>query len=202
VTFAKQLAAPDKADKPADKPADTPAPTITLSEAELDAWVGAYRETKSGSIAKVRREGKDLVVEAGEVIPLLPTSKQAFRLGPTPFTITFAGTRGKRTAILKLPKEEQTFVEVTLYKPQPKELAAVAGRYWSAELNVVWTIRVDNGVAKVDGPNIEGAALEFSSATAASNSEVDIALTFANRGFAMTSGGLRGLRFEPLSAVR
>lgn len=183
-----------------DKPADKPAPTIELSTAELDAWVGTYRQTENGGVATVKRDGKALVIEGGEVIPLVPTSTHAFRLGPTPFTMEFAGTKPKRTAVLKIRGDEEKFVEVTIYKPSAAELAAMAGRYWSSELQTMWTIKVENGRAVLDGPNLVNAVLELTSPTEASNGPADIAFSISKQG--LTLAGKLPLRFEKLSVAR
>jgi CubicO group peptidase (beta-lactamase class C family) len=184
----------------ADKPADKPAPTIELTSAELDAWVGMYRATESGEVVKVKRDDKVLAIEGGEVIPLAPTSKHAFRLGPTPFTIEFAGTKPKRTAVLKIRGDEEKLVEVAIYKPSAAELSAMAGRYWSPELQTMWTIKVEQGNAVLDGPNLVNAVLELTSPTEASNSAADVAFSISKQG--LTLAGKLRVRFEKLSAAR
>lgn len=190
--FDKQLG---PSDKPAAKP--EPAKAVELTTAELDAWVGAYREPMSGSVAAIKRDGKALVVEAGDTIPLIATSKSVFRLGPTPFTLEFTGVKPKRVVVLKGQGEDQKFVETTTYTPNAKELAALAGRYWSDELQALWTIRIENNAAVIS--NLDGAKLEFTSPTEASAPGADVAISFGKtRGFTMSSGMLRALRFDRL----
>lgn len=184
-----------------DKPADKPAPAIELATAELDAWVGMYRG-EDGGVVKVKRDGKALAIDGGpEVIPLAPTSKHAFRLGPTPFTMEFAGTKPKRTAVLKIRGDEEKLVEVATYKPSAAELAAMAGRYWSPELQTMWTIKVEQGSAVLDGPNLEHAVLELTSPTEAFNGAAEVALTISKQGLTL-AGNLRGVRFEKLTVAR
>jgi CubicO group peptidase (beta-lactamase class C family) len=188
-------------------PADTKKPAaeaaVTLTDPELDAWAGSYRELASGTVAVIKRDKHTLIAEAGQPFPLVPIDKSTFRLGPTPFKISFAGTKPKRTATLAMGGSEpdQKFVEVSFYKTSAAELAAVAGRYYSPELGVVWTIRLEGGAAVIDGPNLDAAPLSFTTATDAASAPVDIAISLAKgpkgiTGFAMTSGSLRGLRFD------
>jgi len=202
IVFEKQLGADPKADPKPDPKTPEPAP-ITLTDAELDVWVGAYREATSGTVALVKRD-QGLTIEAGQVLPLVALTRSLFRIGPTKITLEFSGTKPKRSAILKQANQpEQKLVEVTAYKPAAAELAALAGRYWCAELGVMWMVRIDSGVAVLDGPNLVNAPLAFSSPLEAANAEIDVAVIFvrgarAITGFGLNSGTLRGLRFERL----
>ena len=188
--------------KPAPPPAATPAPTVTLTPAELDAWVGRYREKLSGEVIAVRRDGAKLVVEADGVHSLEPTSKQVFRLGPSPFRLEFAGAAPKRTVGLRGPHEEN-YVEVVPYTPSAAEIAALAGRYWSPELSVMWTIRIVNGAAVIDTVTETGVALELTSKDEVGNSKSGIGIVIQRgprgiRGFAIAVESLRGIVFDRL----
>jgi len=182
-------------DVPADKP-------VELTSSELDAWVGSYRDVVNGAVVTVKRDGKALVVAAGAVMPLIATSKTVFRLGTTPLVIEFSGTRPKRAATLEVKDQQQRLVEVVTLKPSAAELAPLAGRYWSTELQVMWTISIANGAAVIDGPNLEAVPLEFTSPTEAGNSAAGFALAITKTprgvtGFTL-AGGLHGVRFDRL----
>ncbi|MDQ3337246.1 MAG: beta-lactamase family protein [Myxococcota bacterium] len=193
----------DKQLGPKPAPPPPPAAAITLTPTELDAWAGRYRETTSGEVIVVRRDGAKLVVEAGGTHPLEPTSKSVFRLGPSPFRLEFAGTAPKRTAGLRGPREEN-FVEVGgSYKPTAAEIAALAGRYWSSELAVLWTIRIEKGAAVIDVFDQTGLPLEMTGKDEIASTKGGIGLTIQRgprgiRGLAASAFGVRGIVFERL----
>lgn len=183
-------------------PPPSPTAALTLTPAELDRWAGRYREKTSGEVIVVRREDTKLVVEAGGTHALEPTSKSVFRLGPSPFRLEFAGTAPKRTVGLRGPREEN-YVEVATYKPAAADVAALAGRYWSAELAVLWTIRVEKGTAVLDVFDEYGLPLEMTSKDELASTKSGIGLTLQRgprgiRGFAASTMGLRGIVFERL----
>jgi hypothetical protein len=199
VVLAKQLG-PKPPAPPA--PPVPPAP-ITLTPAELDVWVGRYREKTSGEVIEVRRDGANLVVEAGGVHKLDPTSKTVFRLGPSPFRFEFAGTAPKRTVGLRGPREEN-YVELVPYTATAAEISALAGRYWSSELAVLWTIRVEKGAPVIDTATGTGAAVGLTSKDEVAISKIGASLTLqrgprgAIRGFTGSLGNVRGIVFERL----
>jgi hypothetical protein len=185
------------------KPVPPPAPaSITLAPAELDAWVGRYRETTSGEVIVVRRDGAKLVVEAGDTHPLEPTSTKVFRLGLSPFRLEFGGSAPKRTVGLRGPREEN-FVELVPYTATAADIAALAGRYWSPELAVLWTIRIDKGAAVIDLFDETGVPLTMTSKDEVGSTKGGIGLTIRRgprgiRGFTALAYGLRGIVFERL----
>lgn len=192
----------DKQLGPKPAPPPPPTPAVTLTPAELDAWVGRYREKTTGEVIAIRRDGANLVVEGGGVHRLEATSKQVFRLGQSPFRLELAGTAPKRTASLRGPREEH-FVEVTPYAASAAELTELAGRYWSPELAVLWTIRIEKGAAVIDTASATGLALALTSKDEVVNSASGIRLTLLRgprgiRGFTATLKGLRGIAFERL----
>jgi hypothetical protein len=46
-----------------DAPLPTTPPAVTLSEAEVDAWIGRYRERSTGHVMTIRREGAGVQIE-------------------------------------------------------------------------------------------------------------------------------------------
>lgn len=141
VVLAKQL-------KPADKPAapTAPATAVKLTTAELDAWVGTYRDAKKGSVFAITRDGDRLVAgDSGEQLILEPISKTRANLKGTPLVIELSGTAPKRSLRAQATGFDETFVEAMPYKATAAELAAFAGTYRSGELGVTWTIALEKG---------------------------------------------------------
>jgi hypothetical protein len=83
------------------------------------------------------------------------------------------------------------------------ELAALAGRYWSPELAVLWTIRSEKGAAVIDLFDESGIPLAMTSKDEVTSAKGGIGLTIQRgprgiRGFTALAYGLRGIVFERL----
>jgi CubicO group peptidase (beta-lactamase class C family) len=198
VVLAKQLA--PLAGKPA-TPAQQPA--VKVAPAELDAWVGTYRESKSSELVTVKRDGEALAVEAsGETYPLVPLGSGRFRVGPTTIVAEFGGTAPKRTIAVKGPPDE-SYVEIAPYKPAAGELAGYAGRYWSPEIATMWTVRVDGTQVVVDGRGLDAGKLDPTSKDEAGSSKEGFSIKLVRgprgvTGFTCDAGNVRGIVFERL----
>ena len=130
-------------------------PEVELTEAQLDAWAGHYRETTTGEIIRIERTAEGLEFVAWqERNPLVPTSAKTFRFGPLPYVLEFDGARPKRTLTARgiAMFEPDAFEEIELHEPSADELAALTGRYRSEEIGTEWRLSLEDGALVVSGP--------------------------------------------------
>lgn len=205
VVLEKQLA-------PAEPPAATPATAgaaagaaaIQLTTAELDAWAGKYRNTTTGEVVLISRKGDALSVEArGQTFALTPTSKTAGKLPVGELVLELAGAAPRRKLAFRSKHVDEQHEEVTPYTPAAAELAGYAGRYFSPELEAMWTLSIKDGVLRANGPGLEGDVLAPSLKDELALVASGMVLKFTRgargvTGFVVSGGGVRGLRFEKL----
>jgi hypothetical protein len=145
---------------PVPPPPRAAAPALALTAAELDAWVGKYREVPGGGIASVIREGAQLSLEVGgSKFPLAPVTKQTFKLPLADIVVELSGAAPKRKLAIRSPHLNEDYEELVPHALPPAELAGHAGRYRSAEAAVDWTLAVAGGKLVASGPGLEDGAL-------------------------------------------
>jgi hypothetical protein len=182
-------------------PAGAATPMVKLSAAELDAWVGRYRELPLGAIVMIARDGEQLTIEAGGAkFPLVPTSKQTFKLAGPEIVFELSGAAPKRKLVIRGQTMKQDYEELVPHTPTPAELAGYAGHYASSEAAVAWTLAVVNGKLVVTAPGIEDGTLAPSVKDELSLPGPGITLAFTRgprgvTGFTAVSGAVR-LRFN------
>lgn len=124
------------------KPVAVPVPAETLKK-----YVGTYREplTDAALQAALDKDGKTLRLDGQLAIALSPTTfaapdgsrQMTFEPGPagTPFKITDAS-----------PGSKPRFWEaVPVFKPQTSDLGAFVGTYYSEEIDMTYTLYLENG---------------------------------------------------------
>lgn len=132
-------------------------PTARLSEAQLDAWVGEYRDPESGEMVKVSREGGGLTAKgAGPTFTLRPVSPFGFVVtgGPAGARAQFeTHTGGARSAAFFIgDKLFQTFRAVSRVSVPPAELAKYVGEYRCSELDAVYRVEASDGALILKRP--------------------------------------------------
>jgi CubicO group peptidase (beta-lactamase class C family) len=188
---------------PATAPTPAAKPTVKLSTAELDAWAGKYRDPKDGSVFEVRRRGDRLVVEGGgDRFILEPTARNTAVLRNTPVALELVGAAPKRTLRMRAGTTfDAQYSELVPFKPAAADVAAYAGRYFSAELGVVWTFTANGTGLEIVGPGLKG-PLEIVARDELAIPDASVTLRITRgrgvTGLVANAGSLRGLRFERL----
>jgi CubicO group peptidase (beta-lactamase class C family) len=124
---------------------DAAAGEIEVSESQLRRWEGGWREERSGTVWKFEVKGGRLAAEhpLGPV-RLVPLAEREFRVeGPgLPARIIFDG----RTARLYMGNAPPiNLIRVSDDSLPRAGIEAFAGRYWSDELEVHYTVAAGNG---------------------------------------------------------
>ncbi len=185
-------------------PERTTQPAVQLTTAELDAWVGTYRETTTGEFISIARADDALVLDdGGERSVLVPTSPRTVRFDATEAVVRLHGSAPRRMLSAQGVLAEDRFEEVELREPNAREQEALVGRYYSAELDTVWTLSVSGDTLSVtgrafDAPGVMASAIrdEYSVAP------LGVRIRFTRdrggdiTGFALDAGSARGIRFD------
>lgn len=137
--------APDEA--PAERAPTPPAAAeaISLDSAVLAVYAGTYR-SEGGQIYEIEREGGGLEVQ-GEVA-LVPVSDSVFRAEGPPVIVTFhRDEEGTVTGATVWEGDDADALRriVDPWNPTPDELQGYAGRYYSPELETIYTLSVRDG---------------------------------------------------------
>jgi hypothetical protein len=127
--------------------ADTPRPTVTLAADVQRARTGLYRDPASGALLEIvlGKDGLHLQRDGGPL--LLPLDGTRFAtLGGAEFTFELAAG-GAPARLVETPghTHPKTWVRVDRAAPSMEALAAYAGRYTSAELEVSYRLSLQNG---------------------------------------------------------
>ena len=202
IYLADQLKQPPPPVKPAAPPA---ASTVSLSEQELSSKAGVYTEPKSETTVRLEMKDGQLVAAMGPGFPLVPLSKERFRVPAAPATVTFEGTaNGHPQRMLVLndgEKEPLTFMYVDAAAPPTKlQLAEYAGVYYSGELDTRYMIIQKDDKLVVRRRKFEDKTLtpkasdEFAAANAGTIKFTRDAEKRVN-GFEIDAGRIRHLRF-------
>jgi CubicO group peptidase (beta-lactamase class C family) len=136
--------------EPAPDRPEPPAKSVTVSAQRLAQYAGLYwKKDDERAIRAVLKDRKLFLAPSADEPPLelAALSDNRFQLVLYPVTVTFepVGT-GQRLSIQSARDEKpDVFESVTEFKPAPKQLAAYAGSYSSAEIDPVYTILVENG---------------------------------------------------------
>jgi hypothetical protein len=122
-------------------------PAVALSNAQLMRWVGAYRDSASGRLARVETADGRLVLQMPGTrlgtYPLRALSEIRFRAADAtpPIEFRFEGSAGARRITGRQNDNRLTFLEIE--EVTPDQARAYAGRYHSDELDVDYVIEVD-----------------------------------------------------------
>ncbi|MBX9603879.1 MAG: beta-lactamase family protein [Bryobacteraceae bacterium] len=174
--------------KPA--PVLEPAKTVTLGGDVIRQYAGAYWNPRTDDLMQVVLQGNSLAVVRGpRTVPLLPVSPAEFRMDNLSLQFHAQG--------LRLRSGEGTPAEyerATIAEPSEAGKKAIAGRYFSEELDAEWVIAWENGVLRLKQRNAPRLPLQPGRAPGewrlANNT-----LTFDSSGFVLNAGRVRNLRF-------
>jgi hypothetical protein len=141
---------------PAAAPESIDRPVVQVDAKLLDAYAGDY-EVRPGLILSFVRDKDHLATMAigGERQPLYAVSNTGFRLKEPAAEIDFdAPADGGRSpsAAFHINGATLPMKRVTIAKPSAEALAAYAGRYYSAELDVTYEVSVRDGALSVRYP--------------------------------------------------
>ena len=129
-----------------------PAPVfIDLSDVQLNAWAGAYRDPRTRAVWRVFAQEGSLALDTGLVRwPLRPLATDRFQSpGPGQRIQAAFGDGTIRVEIQGQPPS--TLERVDMVSPADVPLADYAGAYHSDELNVTWSLEVRKGSLRFAG---------------------------------------------------
>lgn len=135
------------------EPAATPAdsadgePTVAVDPALLQAYAGQW-EARGGGTVPIDREGDQLMITGGgRREPLRAVSDSTFLLSRLDIRLTFhreAGGEVNRATLVQQGRTSSVH-RVVPYTASAEELRALTGRYYSPELETVYTVLVRDG---------------------------------------------------------
>lgn len=175
-----------------------PLPAATVATEALRARTGLYRDPTTDAVLKVTVDQGKVRIGSTEVVPL---SEQRFR-GAGTITYEFVMENGavKRLSELADGARPREYLPVPVATPSASDLAGYAGRYFSAELEVFYTVTVEKDALVVkrqwERRNLQPA---FADAFEMGGGRV---LRFTRRadgavdGFEIFAGRVRHVRFE------
>ncbi|MGE0553548.1 MAG: serine hydrolase domain-containing protein [Gemmatimonadales bacterium] len=194
----------------------SPAPARSLGRAFSDRGlmnraVGVYRSARSGSVVQVLARDTLLLMQYGPIrLPLTAASadRATFAWSGEASEVRFEGEgpQAARVVVRGIGPRPERFDRVEPPSVAPAALAALAGRYQSAELDVEWTVvqrdtallvRTPTGDERdlvpvhADGFTLDGAAVL-----------IDRDGRGRVRGLLVTPGRSRNIRFERVAAGR
>ncbi|MEZ4588131.1 MAG: serine hydrolase domain-containing protein [Gemmatimonadales bacterium] len=177
----------------------------------MDRAVGVYRSARSGNVVQIVARDTLLVMQYGPIrLPLAAAGPDRASFGwsgeGSEALFEGEGAKAARVVVRGIGPRPEPFERVDPPNRAPAALAALAGRYRSAELDVEWTVvqrdtallvRTSNGDERelvpvhADGFTLEGAAVL-----------VDRDGRGRVRGLLVTPGRSRNIRFERVAAGR
>jgi hypothetical protein len=175
-------------------------PAVTLTNAEMQQWVGTYVSTANGSTRVIVIEGDKLVSYNGQTrIDLQPHSANEFTatVGATAVPLRFErGPEGRRIRQWNGAQEGPAFDELM---PMGAASAAYAGTYRSEELAASFTIVVADETLRVKLPSGEPRTFrrirDGVFASGGTTLRFDPPRDGRSEGFALDQGRVRGIRF-------
>lgn len=175
--------------KPVAAPPAT-AEAVSVSEDSIRGHAGAYWNPKTDELTQVVLQGKQLAVVRGpRALPLRPISSTEFLMDQ--FVVQFHS--GGMT--IRAPQGTSAeFQRAAIVQPSEAETKAIAGRYFSEELDAEWVIAVENGALRLKQRNAPRIPLQPGRVPGewrlANNT-----MTFDSAGFVLNAGRVRNLRF-------
>ncbi len=179
-----------------------PTEAVSLSANELSTWAGLYRDAATGAIRRITVDEGTLKVDIGISVALTPVARDRFTAVDTSIDVTLTraedGTRQLRES--SPGGQAAIFVVVERAHPSLDQLGQYVGRYTSEELDVTYTIVVQDDALILkrrkfpDRPLLPTVADGFTDERA-----VHLAFTRDSEGivtgFTVLTGRIRNLRF-------
>ncbi|HEY3950264.1 serine hydrolase [Phenylobacterium sp.] len=185
-------------------------PEIKVDAKRLDAYVGDY-EVAPGFFISFTRDNDHLVLRATgqQSAPMYAVSDTAFRLRAPPVEVVFdSPSAGGRIdgAVVRQNGVDRRMKRTVLAKPAADQLKAYEGRYYSAELGVIYDVRVRDGALEVRHPRGD-IRLEPEGKTTFVGTFPIGQVTFACgeagacNGFTINNGRVENLKFEKVAVT-
>lgn len=171
----------------------------------LGQLAGLYRNMKTDAALKLAVKGEGLVIEGGgrplQLVPI--ASDRLITYNETEYIFEPAGSAAP-SGLHETPVGDpaSTYVRVEQARPGPQKLAEYEGRYWSEELDVTYSVAVQNGrliiIRRPDPPVPLGPAYE-DAFTPGGTSEIVLRFTRnatgSVDGLSIYTGRVRHLKF-------
>ncbi len=185
--------------------------SLTLTAEQLQAFEGKFKSDAIGLMVELKLEEEQLRMEiAGDSpMPLTAVSENTFEGEGGNISITFHSEENEvKGATLTADGADYEFNKLAGFDPSEEELQAYVGKYYSRELETVYTISIKEGqlVAQIYGlEDIELSPAEEDSFT---GSEFFVSeMTFKRNpqgrvsGFEVGNGRTKGVAFERMSTL-
>lgn len=117
-------------------------PIVAVDSMVLERYAGEW-ELEDGTVARFQREGSRLRMATGP--EFRPLSDSAFLVANARITFHRDGEAAVRRATLRQQGRDVAVLRTTPYTPPPAELQAYPGRYYSPELETVYTVVLQDG---------------------------------------------------------
>ncbi|HWE46121.1 MAG TPA: serine hydrolase [Caulobacteraceae bacterium] len=157
--FARTIADLFLKDAPKPAPAATELvakPAVIVDAKLLDAYAGDYQVTPGLILSLVRdKDHLDARINAGGRMAMDAVSNTAFRMKEPQAEVDFAGAPGgaaETSAALHLGGSVLPMKRLDAPKPSAEQLAAYAGRFYSADLDVTYDVSAGEGGLQVRYP--------------------------------------------------
>jgi CubicO group peptidase (beta-lactamase class C family) len=121
-------------------------PTVAVEPAVLDRYAGTW-EIPNGPTVRFEREGDHLVLVQGGRNPMRSVSDSTFLLSDADIRLTFhRESNGEVNRATLVQRGGTTAVRrVMPYVPSAEEMRSYTGRYYSPELETIYTVMVQDG---------------------------------------------------------
>lgn len=137
------------------------APAVALPAEVLDRYAGRFELVEAGIVVTFARDGDGLVAEIpGQPrLALVPVTATELALEGTDARIEFhtegleEGARVERATLRQTGDLELR--RLADWRPSPEELARLGGRYFSQELETLWTLSVEDGTLRARHRRLE-----------------------------------------------
>ncbi len=132
-----------------DQAATSAAAATTIPPAVLQSYAGLYRNPATRERMTFTVSDSTLTVSG---VTLQPRSKTVFGFDGSPVTFAFEPAVDGRSARVTRQvddRDPEVLEKVQPLKVEANEIAPLAGRYYSEELDTTWTLAVENGVLTI-----------------------------------------------------
>lgn len=180
------------------------APAISMTQDDLDAVTGLYRDERRSLTRRVQINDGQLTVNGpfGDPIELEPFGNGRFRLGAPPQEIHIQPSESGGLAYREIfpDGKQNNFDSVVAATPTAEALSAYAGTYFCADINTRYTLFVRNGKLIARIPKSDDRELQPTIRDAFSVQAFDLVFSRDGRedvnGFDVFSERIRNLRFD------
>lgn len=174
-----------------------PAAGKAVSAARLEQLAGVYKAPAFDQVFVLTLKDGKLVLE-NFGLPLEPVDDSHFTVFGTP--VTFVGPPAGVPVAVQVAVTGDSMVRMPAFKPNPAELAAYAGDYWSEELRVSYRVEVKDGALVFKPFKRDPVTLRPAFADAFVAGEAGtvrfVRTKGAVTGFRLTGGRVRNMAFE------